>query len=96
MLLSPLSKLLFRGTIDSLCEQSELSESSVPLWYNIFDYSYLPGKEGEAMKKIRFKWTALTLALCLGLTVPAFAAAIDGITITANPNGTLSYAALAK
>ena len=39
---------------------------------------------------------ALTLALCLGLTVPAFAAAIDGITITANPNGTLSYAALAK
>ena len=44
------------------------------------------------------KWLslALALAMCLGLTVPAFAAAIDGITITANPNGTLSYAALAK
>ena len=39
---------------------------------------------------------ALALALCLGLTIPALAAetlmeTINGITITANPNGTLSY-----
>jgi hypothetical protein len=25
------------GTIDSLCEQRELRESSVPLWYNNFE-----------------------------------------------------------
>ena len=39
---------------------------------------------------------ALALALCLGLTVPAFAAetyteTIDGITITATPDGTINY-----
>ena len=43
---------------------------------------------------------ALTLALCLGLTVPAFAETwtetIDGITITAYPSGSISYTGTGK
>lgn len=44
------------------------------------------------MKK---KILSLALALCLGLAVPAFAAEtwteiVDGITVTANSNGTIS------
>ena len=44
----------------------------------------------------KFLSLALALVMCLGLTVPAFAAetqtyTLDGITITATPDGTISY-----
>jgi len=52
-------------------------------------------KETEMMKK-KILSLALALALCLGLAVPAFAAGtethtIDGITITASSDGTISF-----
>ena len=47
------------------------------------------------MMKKKILSLVLTLALCLGLTVPVFAETctetFDGITITANSNGTISY-----
>ena len=44
----------------------------------------------------KFLSLALALVMCLGLTVPVFAAetqtyTLDGITITATPDGTISY-----
>ena len=52
------------------------------------------------MMKKKILSLALALALCLGLTIPAFAETwtetIDGITITAYPNGSISYTGTGK